>query len=171
MIKSVVIENFFSNDELIYFKSQLGNIEVHHKKTSEVQWFDKNQPHEYYALTSKLIDVAKQFYNLTDYIGYEFWTQHNSRPNGWHHDKDESYHANTSKLKFPICSIVYYLIVENLKGGKLHLEKDIITPEENKLIIFAPGVEHYVEEFEGNRCSVLINPWAEPLHKNTIVSE
>ena len=27
------------------------------------------------------------------------------------------------------------------------------------MVIFAPGISHYVEDFTGDRISMLINPW------------
>ena len=62
-------------------------------------------------------------------------------------------------LRFPICSLIFYVEVENLKGGQLKLEDDIITPKSNRLVIFDKGVQHSVETFEGIRRTYLINPW------------
>ena len=39
------------------------------------------------------------------------------------------------------------------------MEDDIITPKTNRMIIFAAGARHYVEDFSGHRVSMLINPW------------
>ena len=61
--------------------------------------------------------------------------------------------------------MVYYLIVENLDGGQLHVEDDIITPKANRLVIFSPGKYHYVQPFTGKRVSMLVNPWNRVLNK------
>ena len=61
--------------------------------------------------------------------------------------------------------MVYYLIVENLDGGQLHVEDDIITPKTNRLVIFSPGKYHYVQPFTGKRVSMLVNPWNRDLNK------
>ena len=72
--------------------------------------------------------------------------------------KDEKL-ADEGILKFPLCSIVYYSCVKSLLGGRLYVEDDIITPKTNRMIIFAAGARHYVEDFSGHRVSMLINPW------------
>ena len=61
--------------------------------------------------------------------------------------------------RYPLCSIVYYSCVKSLLGGRLYVEDDIITPKTNRMIIFAAGARHYVEDFSGHRVSMLINPW------------
>ena len=35
----------------------------------------------------------------------------------------------------------------------------MITPKQNRLVIFGPGRKHYVQDFTGDRFSVNINPW------------
>ena len=112
-----------------------------------------------------MVRVASQFTNLEDCIGYEFWTQKNTRPSKWHYDKDEQLKHNENVVNFPLCSMVYYLIVENLDGGQLHVEDDIITPKTNRLVIFSPGKYHYVQPFTGKRVSMLVNPWNRDLNK------
>ena len=65
-------------------------------------------------------------------------------------------------------SIVYYPIIDNMSGGELILEKDVVVPKVNRVVIFKPGMYHYVNEFEGTRYSMLINPWT---YKLPTVSE
>ena len=50
--------------------------------------------------------------------------------------------------------------VENLKGGNLHIEDDIIRPKSNRLVIFSPKLDHFVEPLRGDRISLCINPWS-----------
>jgi hypothetical protein len=40
-----------------------------------------------------------------------------------------------------------------------------VVPKENRLVIFSKGLYHGVEEFEGVRTSININPWNTPLYK------
>ena len=61
--------------------------------------------------------------------------------------------------RFPLCSMVYYVMVDNLRGGKLHIEDEVITPKTNRLVIFSPGKYHCVEPFIGSRTTYCINPW------------
>ena len=125
-----------------------------------IDWCDFNYEHQFQDLCLQFIDIASKYYDLSSSIGYEFWTHNNTRPpEGWHYDKDEFLFDATGKYDYPLCSIVYYPLIENLQGGHLHIECDIITPKENRLIIFPPKTYHYVEPFKGNRISILVNPW------------
>ena len=102
---------------------------------------------------------ASKTYDFSKYIGFEQWSHNNTQCNP-HVDKDEGYFKRTSgKLRFPICSLIFYVEVENLKGGQLKLEDDIIMPKSNRLVIFDPGIYHSVEKFKGTRRTYLINPW------------
>ena len=99
-----------------------------------------------------MINVAGNFFDLTSCIGYEFWSQNNTRPKDWHIDKDEQMKANTGQTRFPLCSVVYYVKVDKLKGGKLHVEDDIVTPKSNRMVIFSPKLNHCVEPHMGKSC-------------------
>tara|TARA_B000000532_G_scaffold80000_1_gene63754 strand:- start:1762 stop:1944 length:183 start_codon:yes stop_codon:yes gene_type:complete len=59
--------------------------------------------------------------------------------------------------------MVYYVYVDELRGGKLHIEDDVITPKSNRLVIFSPGKYHCVEPFLGKRITLCVNPWSEKL--------
>ena len=65
----------------------------------------------------------------------------------------------TGKSKYPICSLIFYIEIKNLKGGELILAGDIIKPKSNRLVIFDPGLHHSVNEFKGIRKVFLVNPW------------
>ena len=129
------------------------------------KWYSLDEKHPFDSFCNSMVRVASQFTNLEDCIGYEFWTQKNTRPSKWHYDKDEQLKHNKNVVNFPLCSMVYYLIVENLDGGQLHVEDDIITPKTNRLVIFSPGKYHYVQPFTGKRVSMLVNPWNRDLNK------
>ena len=130
------------------------------------KWYSLEEQHPFDNFCNSMIGVANQFINLDSCVGYEFWTQKNTRPSKWHQDKDEQLNGNESILSFPLCSMVYYLIVENLEGGQLHVEDDIITPKTNRLVIFSPGKYHYVQPYTGTRISMLVNPWNRVLNKS-----
>ena len=151
--KTIIIDNAFDGSLIENTLKKLGK-----NNNSEI-WCDLNSKHEYEILCKSLLNECSKYYNLDLCLGYEFWTQNNSRPTDWHYDKDEQLWETTGNYKFPICSIVFYLKVNNLVGGLLHLGDTIITPKTNRMIIFPPAVFHYVEEFEGERISFLLNPW------------
>lgn len=155
--RTIIIDNFLGENKFKNIKEQT-LLKLKGKNLPE-KWFLDNQQHSHSSVCLDLIEESKKYYNFSTYIGYEFWTQNNSRPLNWHYDKDELLWSDTGIFSFPICSIVYYVSIENLKGGKIILDEDSITPKEDRLIIFPPKTFHFVEEFEGKRTSILVNPW------------
>tara|TARA_B100000287_G_scaffold174771_1_gene164831 strand:- start:119 stop:610 length:492 start_codon:yes stop_codon:yes gene_type:complete len=130
------------------------------------RWHSLDHEHHFDNFCREFIKLADNYYDLTSCVGYEFWTQNNTRPDDWHIDKDDDL-AKQGISSYPLCSMVYYLLVDNLKGGQLHLEDDIITPKTDRLVIFPPGKFHTVKPFKGKRVSLLVNPWNRSLNKST----
>ena len=125
--------------------------------------FDKN--HKFQDFCCKFIEIAENFYDMSSCVGYEFWTQNNSRPSEWHYDKDEIAYTTKGVTRYPICSTVFYLEVQNLENGKLQFKNGVeVTPRENRLVIFSPGLYHGVEQFNGVRTSINVNPWNTQLY-------
>ena len=128
-----------------------------------VNWYDLHQDHIYKNFCTSILNITKNYYDLSDVIGYEFWG-HNGTRTPWHQDKDEKLIEKTGELSFPLCSTVYYLEVSNLKGGELIIDNDLVViPKTNRLVIFSPAKFHGVNPFEGKRVSLLVNPWNHPL--------
>lgn len=92
------------------------------------------------------------------YMGLESWSHYQTKPE-WHYDKDEDLYNQTGILAFPICSIVYYPKIDLVSGGEFITEDVTIKPKNNRLIVFSSGVYHSVNDFKGERFSVIINPW------------
>ena len=142
-------------------------LENNKKNTNETnfneRWYSLEEEHIFKDFCVQMVNVASNFYDLTTCKGYEFWSHNNTEPRGWHIDQDEQLNGTTGQTRFPLCSMVYYLKIDNLRGGKLHIEDDIITPKTNRLVIFPPAKFHGVNPFEGKRVSLLINPWSHPL--------
>jgi hypothetical protein len=153
----IIVDDYLKESLIVEVLDNLKNNNI-----SET-WFDKNQSHTYSLLCQTLLFESSKYYDLKNYSGYEFWTQNNTKPRTWHVDKDEYCHFNTGIYKFPICTVVFYLKVNNLSGGTLCLKDCNIVPKTNRLIIFSPGIWHNVEEFTGERVSIIINPWDEKL--------
>lgn len=132
------------------------------KENSErgFQWFDKkindgvNENH----FISKLLNLAHKCISLNEMVGFETWSHYNVAPK-WHYDKDEFIYQSTNKIVYPICSIVYYPLVEDLVGGKFLTKTESITPVTNRMLCFGPGIYHTVEEFTGTRITVAVSPW------------
>ena len=134
------------------------------KETSESnlkeKWFSLDEEHLFQDFCIQMINVAGNFFDLNSCIGYEFWTHNNTRPRGWHIDQDEKLVSVTGQTRFPLCSVVYYVKVKDLKGGKLHIEDDIITPKSNRMVTFSPKLNHCAEPFMGDRITLCVNPWS-----------
>ena len=124
------------------------------------KWFSLDEEHLFQDFCIQMINVAGNFFDLNSCIGYEFWTHNNTRPRGWHIDQDEKLVSTTGQTRFPLCSVVYYVKVKDLKGGKLHIEDDIITPKSNRMVTFSPKLNHCAEPFIGDRITLCVNPWS-----------
>ena len=127
------------------------------------KWYSLDEKHIFQDFCIQMINLSSQMYDLTSCVGYEFWTHYNTIPRNWHIDKDEQLKIKTGYTRSPLCSMVYYVYVDELRGGKLHIEDDVITPKSNRLVIFSPGKYHCVEPFLGKRITLCVNPWSEKL--------
>ena len=161
----IIIDDFVSNFDTF----RKNTLQIIGDKNLSIDWCSFEYEHEFKDFCLQMIDIASKYYDLSSSIGYEFWTHNNTRPfgdsqkDGWHYDKDEFLFDANGTYDYPLCSIVYYPVVQDLEGGQLHLECDIITPQENRLVIFPPKTYHYVQPFKGNRISLLVNPWSKIL--------
>jgi hypothetical protein len=153
MEKIIILDDLFPNHVVENMQS------FYREFNSREKWYDISEKHDASDICLDLIEVASNFYAMDECIGYEFWTHNNTRPKDWHFDKDEKHFAETNEYKFPICSIVYYLEVNDLEGGKLTFSDILIQPKTNRIVIFPPGKFHYVQEFTGRRFSFSVNPW------------
>ena len=125
-----------------------------------LKWYDRKDNCIYKNVISEFIKLAiREGYDLPEYAGYELWF-HDSIKSKPHIDKDETLLIEEGRFSLPICSIIFYTTVENLKGGRLIIEEqDAITPKTNKLVIFGPNVWHEIEDFTGIRRVFLVNIW------------
>jgi hypothetical protein len=152
---------------------------------TDEDWFLLDTKHYFQDFCLSLINLAGSYYNLSTCGGYEFWIHHHTKPPTWHIDNDERRRDENNIMVFPLCSIVYYLQVENLIGGELkishnneiHLNSanaiyeevrnnrldnksdDIIVPRTNRMVMFSAGKFHTVNSFTGKRITMVINPW------------
>ena len=124
------------------------------------KWYSLDHEHYFKDFCVQMLNIAGSFFDLTSCIGYEFWSHFNTRPRGWHIDQDEQLVGTTGQTRFPLCSVVYYVKVKNLKGGKLHIEDEIITPKSNRMVTFSPKLNHCAEPFMGDRITLCVNPWS-----------
>ena len=149
------------------------------------RWFLPDTEHPSKNLAKSLITIAGKHVNLDSYSGYESWHHRNTRPPTWHIDNDERRRAEDGVMSFPLCSIVYYIYVNNLTGGQLYISHnddlgeggnklyeeirgdnrldnqvvDVVTPKNNRMVIMPPRVFHTVSHFTGERTAIAVNPW------------
>ena len=109
-----------------------------------------------------LIDICSKYFDLSTCFGYELWDHKDTRPDGWHVDKDEILYKEGIN-KYPLCSIIYYLDINIYHKGKLLIntgkKQERITPKTNRLVLLGPRIPHCVEKFWGTREVIIINPW------------
>jgi hypothetical protein len=161
--KTIIIDNVLLEDEINFLVNEMGNFSLKKEESKDLRFsFIENYtidsiPNNPYQ---KLIEFAKNYFDLTDMVLYEYWFNNRSRTGDWHQDfNTELFHSSHEK-KFPLCGIVFYPLVENVKGGELLTETGItIQPVRNRLILFSGNLSHYVKEFQGDRCSLSINPF------------
>lgn len=127
-------------------------------------WISKEN---YPKSVQKLANLASEHFDLSQSTGIEFWQHFSTKPYGWHYDKDEVLYDNTGHIRLPLCTFVYYIHVNNLKGGEFLTEQLSYKPKSNDLIIFDSSLYHTVNEYRGERRSVNFCPWIiKPITKN-----
>ncbi|HZQ02114.1 MAG TPA: hypothetical protein VFB13_21390 [Reyranella sp.] len=132
------------------------------KAIAEFDYGDGNET--WYPLGSnpvheKILDIARSHFELTGMTGYEMWRNTNNP--GRHVDKDEVIFRQEGRLVLPLCSAVYYPIVDNVLGGEFYTDDVRYFPKTNRLVLFSPGIEHGVSAYTGKRMAVSLNPWRE----------
>ena len=157
MRKFVIVDDVFTLDVLIKLQYDLD------KKSLPLSFYKRDDENKFKIYVDNLIKIAKDFYDIEHYIGYELWSHNDTKTNlGFHYDKDELLAKKENKYSFPILSVVFYPKIVNLHGGRLYLGKDlIINPIQNRLVLFSEGVYHGTSNYnkDGTRISFLINLW------------
>ena len=148
-----IVDDFFTQDQILdIYKNSFLSENLEEDSTGKYSWDE-------IKIFQPIIHYAAKFFDMSDCFLYEVWQQKNSRPSGWHHDKDETLFSR-GEVAFPVCTSIFYLDVNVFSGGNLYLEDDtVIEPKTNRLVVFGPGIEHYVEPYSGTRHSIIINPW------------
>ena len=161
ILTNIVIDDVLDSESVSKIHESIDN------STRNPFFYKMDQNHLYDNFCLAMINIASKYYNLSSSVGYEFWTRLNTCVKGWHRDKDEKLFDEENILSFPICTMIYYPYVDNMKGGELLLGSDKILPKTNRLVIFGAGIPHNVEDFTGNRISMMVNPWAKLITSKT----
>ncbi|MBM3649440.1 MAG: hypothetical protein FJX11_16780 [Alphaproteobacteria bacterium] len=128
--------------------------------------FDYGRDDRWYALGSnphheKILEICARHFALDGMVGYEMW-RNDSNP-GWHArhvDKDERLYHEKKQFAYPLCSAVYYPVVEGVVGGEFYTDDARCFPRTNRLLLFSPGTFHGVSGYSGQRISIGLNPWS-----------
>ena len=155
MINLTVLDNVLNDQEIQVIrnskllKDNLANVNEY---GFQLAWDEITEFHP-------ILNIVRDYWDLSDVVAYEMWQQLNDRPGHWYYDRDELC-VNMGINKYPVMTSVYYLDVHDVVGGRLFFEDDShIEPVQNRLVMFGPAVEHYVERYSGHRHSIIINPW------------
>ena len=124
-------------------------------------WYNQKYDELMFPYLKELLEVCSSYINLSSMVGYEM--HHNySDYSTYHVDKDELLYTETGELRYPIISMVYYPLIQEMEGGIFYTGESFITPTTNSLIIFSSDLYHGVKPVtNGTRLSVGINPWNE----------
>ena len=160
-----IIDNVFMPHQMELFRCRINtSIKEDNSDKAGEGFFSANEEHRNEVMCNGILKEINKYIPLEKSIGYEYWTNVNSRPQRKHQDKDEKAFLKGVD-RFPMCSSVYYLTVDSLVGGELVVNDVEISAIPNRLVIFKPGLEHYVRPFAGNRVSIAVNPWETKLYK------
>lgn len=155
-MKFIVIDDVLTENEVEITRSFMKKIE-----RKPVFWADKGEPVGFPLY--KFLGIVEQYFDLSSMVGCEYWDAHRYDPSpdlNWHIDKDEKLYTETGEERRPLCSVVYYPHIENLKDGRFLTESHLVVPKTNRMIAFSSGLLHAVERFTGQRKSLSINPWS-----------
>ena len=118
-----IIDGVFANHQLEKFSKTINRstepfVSGYASKEGE-GFFENSENHPNSFMCNTMKNYANKFFELQNTKGYEYWTHVNTKPNDTHQDKDEVAYLTKGISRFPQCSTVFYLEVENLKGGEL----------------------------------------------------
>ena len=147
----IIKDDFLSEKELAEYQNMC-KTKSFNLQTIEYDNLDKG--------SKKIIDFAKQYYDFANLNICEMWTNYNTVTPVLHTDHDMVHFIKTGEEKYPICTIIFYPLVEDVIGGKLKIKNQEVEPKTNRLVCFPKGVPHQVQSFIGTRVSVVYNPWS-----------
>lgn len=164
-----IIDNFFSDSE---YKQFVIDSKAHDRvfgSPGDTRYVTKNK------MSNEFKKIISSSYKKINYEGVEYWPQ-----NSKYHSKTGVYdfERHTDWKQFiengkivthiPEITFVYYVELSNdYSGGELMIYNDkcnpshaeIVVPQKNRLVIFDGNNEHEVMGFDGDRLSLVLNPW------------
>ena len=152
-MSSVCISNYFLPDETERL------LHILDFENTEKTWYQFDNLSFYHE--KLLSGLPKGLCDLSKAVGIEQWTHNHNNIPGMHYDKDEDLFHKTKEVRFPLCSIILYVKVENLLGAKLYVQgESTIVPETGKVVYLQSGILHGVlKHIAGTRLTVNLNIW------------
>lgn len=149
-VKFIVIDNVLSDDDRLNAAAMAeANL---NEKSNYSQYFYAGQN----KIIDSLIDQARKYFDLSGCQYYEMWA--NDHGVGMHLDMEPNAWNKDKSVVLPMCTLVYYPVVELESGGKFFTDDIELVPKQNSMVIFSAGIYHGVESFTGKRLSLAINP-------------
>ncbi|MFZ9610632.1 MAG: 2OG-Fe(II) oxygenase, partial [Methylococcales bacterium] len=138
--KLIILDDVFdavTKNDMLRFNYKFTDHPEHISK-----WFKlgENPLHE------KIFNIAAEYFDLSNCNIYELWA--NKKTLDWHKDADEVEREKTGKIKYTICTAIYYPKVR-MEGGALLTPTVSILPIENRLILFSSEIPHKVNPYSG----------------------
>ena len=90
---NIVIDNVLDDESVSKIYKSLD------ESTKNPFFYKMSDNHFYDNFCLSMINLASQYYDLTDAVGYEFWTRLNTCVEGWHRDKDERLFDEKNELE------------------------------------------------------------------------
>ena len=149
----IILDNVINNIDSV--KVEIQDILKDQNISEDWCTFEKN--HKFQDFCCKFIDIAANFYDMSSCVGYEFWTQNNSRPSDWHYDKDEDFleeklkpfMRHTGPTNSPFNAWLQLkgletlaLRVEKMSANALEVAKFLSKQREIKSVLY-PGLESH----------------------------
>jgi hypothetical protein len=160
MTKIIVQDDILTTDEA-YMAYEF--FFVANKDNAYNNWIAKDK---FPKWMEKLVTTAALHFDLSSCVGYEWWKHSDGSlpPRGWHYDLDEDLWVRYKELRFPLCSIIYYPLIQDIQGGHFITQDVKISPKTNRAIFMNSGEWHTVAPYQNDRYALLINPWGYKLH-------
>jgi hypothetical protein len=129
--------------------------------------------HNMKPVQMRIFEEVQKFVSAEGLVGLEQWgfhsDYHGEELPTIHQDTDEELRAKTGITKYPLCSAVLYLDIQDLVGAELEIFEQSkpatkIMPKTGMVVLIAPGTWHAIKDFKsGKRHSMNYNYWDYPL--------
>ena len=104
MSSTVILDDVIDRDSLKSLQNYIIKELQIHNQNYTAKWYSLKEDHLFKNICTSFLQLANSYFDLSSCIGYEFWTQNNTRPTTRHLDKDEQLLEEKGIYSFPLCS-------------------------------------------------------------------